>query len=427
MLAAIATVFVIAYVAIAFEAPLRINKSASALIGAGTLWTIYALSPGAGSQVGEQLGQALNATAQIVLFLMAAMTIVVVIDAHNGFEVITARIRPASLSGLIGLIGIITFFLSAILDNLTTTIVMVSLIRKLLQKSEDRLIFAGVVVIAANAGGVWSPIGDVTTSMLWIGTQITGLFVVKALFFPSLVCLSLPLGIVAFKLRGRQFIGLPSNNGSGGQQASGFERNTMFFLGLAILVAVPAFSSLTNLPPFMGILLGLGVLWLIGDFLHRDKSDEERQRLTLVHAITRIDMASIMFFVGILLSIAALEHTNTLTALTAFLNRTVGRQDLVVLIIGLASAIVDNVPLVAASTGMYSPNSFPTNHFIWAFLAYCAGTGGSILVIGSAAGVAAMGLEKITFAWYFRNVSGLALLGYLAGAGAYLLQHSTIN
>lgn len=427
MLTAIATVFVMAYAAIALEHPLRVNKSASALVCAGLLWTTYALWAEDSAPVSGQLGVALIATAQIVLFLMAAMTIVVVIDAHDGFDVITARIKPVRLSGLIWLVGTVTFFLSAILDNLTTTIVMVSLIRKLLHKHDDRLMFAGIVVIAANSGGVWSPIGDVTTTMLWIGGQITSLAIIKSLLLPSLVSLLLPLGVTAFLLRGRPVVSPPADNGSGGHHATGFERNLMFFLGLAILVAVPAFKTLTNLPPFMGILLGLGVLWIVGDLLHRNKPDEEKQRLTLVHAMTKIDMASIMFFVGILLSVATLEHSKMLASLAVSLDRTVGRQDLIVLIIGIASAIVDNVPLVAAAMGMYSLTTFPTDHFIWAFLAYCSGTGGSILVIGSAAGVAAMGLEKITFTWYFKHVSGLALLGYLAGAGTYLVQHALVN
>jgi Na+/H+ antiporter NhaD/arsenite permease-like protein len=301
------------------------------------------------------------------------------------------------------------------------------LIRKLLHKHDDRLMFAGIVVIAANSGGVWSPIGDVTTTMLWIGGQITSLAIIKSLLLPSLVSLLLPLGVMAFLLRGRPVVSPPADNGNGGHHATGFERNLMFFLGLAILVAVPAFKTLTNLPPFMGILLGLGVLWIVGDLLHRNKPDEEKQRLTLVHAITKIDMASIMFFVGILLSVATLEHAKILSSLASSLDRTVGRQDLIVLIIGIASAIVDNVPLVAAAMGMYSLTAFPTDHFMWAFLAYCSGTGGSILVIGSAAGVAAMGLEKITFAWYFKHVSSLALLGYLAGAGTYLVQHALTN
>jgi len=318
---------------------------------------------------------------------------------------------------------LVTFLLSAVLDNLTTAIVMVSLLRKLLDKHQDRLLFAGMVVIAANSGGAWSPIGDVTTTMLWIGGQVTSLGIIKALWLPSLVSVLVPLGITAYLLRGRKVEAPKRSASESGPQTSAFERNLMFYLGLAILVAVPAFKTVTHLPPFMGILLGLGLLWLVGDLVHRNKEDQDKEHLTLAHALSKIDMGSIMFFIGILLAVATLEHTHVLVSLAGWLDRTVGRQDLIVLIIGIASAVVDNVPLVAASMGMYSLSTYPTDHFLWEFLAYCAGTGGSILIIGSAAGVAAMGLERIQFGWYVKNISGLAVLGYLAGAGTYLLQH----
>ncbi len=427
MLTALVVVFVIAYAAIALEHPIKINKSASALLGAGLLWTIYALSLGDPHKVSEQLGESLMSTAQIVFFLMGAMTIVEVVDAHNGFEVITKRIRTSRLSSLMWLVGFVTFFLSAILDNLTTTIVMISLLRKLLAKHEDRLFFAGIIVIAANSGGAWSPIGDVTTTMLWIGGQITSLAIIKSVFLPSLVSMILPLGITAYALRGRDVEAKEQIDSDHGLQTTEFERNLMFFMGLGILVAVPAFKTVTHLPPFMGILFGLGILWLAGDLVHRHKEDESKQHFTLVHALSRIDMSSIVFFIGILLAVATLEHTHILTSLAQWLDQTVGRQDVIVLIIGIASAIVDNVPLVAASMGMYSLAQFPPDHFLWSFLAYCAGTGGSILIIGSAAGVAAMGLEKIHFFWYVKKISGLALVGYLAGAGAYLIQHQLLH
>lgn len=423
MLIALVVVFVIAYAAIALEHPIKINKSASALLGAGLLWTIYALSTGDHHLVGEQLGESLMGTAQIVFFLMGAMTIVEVVDAHNGFDVITRRIGTASLSALLWLVGFVTFFLSAVLDNLTTTIVMISLIRKLLSRHDDRLFFAGIIVIAANSGGAWSPIGDVTTTMLWIGGQITALAIIKGVLLPSLVSMIVPLGITAYVLRGRPVIAPVAGGTDERNNTSEFERNLMFFLGLGILVAVPAFKTATHLPPFMGIMFGLGILWLVGDLIHRGKEDEEKLPLTLVHALSRIDLSSLVFFIGILLSVATLEHTHILTALAQWLDQTVGRQDVIVLIIGMVSAIVDNVPLVAASMGMYSLENFPPDHFLWEFLAYCAGTGGSILIIGSAAGVAAMGLEKIHFFWYVRRISGLALVGYLAGAGTYLLQY----
>ena len=427
VLAALIAIFVIAYAAIALEHPLKINKSGSALVGAGLLWTIYALSVGDAHLVSEQLGESLMGTAQIVFFLMGAMTIVEVVDAHNGFDVITTRIKTTQLSTLMWLVGCVTFFLSAILDNLTTTIVMISLMRKLLAKHEDRLFFAGIIVIAANSGGAWSPIGDVTTTMLWIGGQVTSLAIIKGVLLPSLVSMLVPLAIVAYVLRGQRVIAPAQDDNHAKPHASVFRRNLMFFLGLSILVAVPVFKTLTHLPPFMGILFGLGILWVVGDLVHRNMDERTRQPLTLVHAMSRIDMASLVFFIGILLSVATLEHTHILTTLAKWLDQTIGNQAVIVMLIGVASAIVDNVPLVAAAMGMYSLIQFPPDHFFWEFLAYCAGTGGSILIIGSAAGVAAMGLEKIHFFWYVRKISGLALVGYLAGAGVYLVQHQLIT
>lgn len=427
MLTTLPIIFVIAYAAIALEHPLKINKAASALLGAGLLWTIYALSMGDPHAVSEQLGESVMGTAQIIFFLMGAMTIVEVVDAHNGFDVITARIKTSKLSTLMWLVGCVTFFLSAILDNLTTTIVMISLMRKLLDKHEDRLFFAGIIVIAANSGGAWSPIGDVTTTMLWIGGQITSMAIIKGVLLPSLVSLLVPLAVTAYHLRGRAVVAPERLDNDHGLHTTVFERNLMFILGLGVLVAVPAFKTVTHLPPFMGILFGLGFLWLVGDLVHRHKDDDTKQHLTLVHALSKIDMSSLVFFIGILLSVATLEHTHILNALAQWLDQTVGRQDVIVMIIGVASAIVDNVPLVAASMGMYSLTQYPADHFLWEFLAYCAGTGGSILIIGSAAGVAAMGLEKIHFFWYVKKISGLALLGYLAGAGVYLAQYALLH
>jgi Na+/H+ antiporter NhaD/arsenite permease-like protein len=348
-------------------------------------------------------------------------------NTGNGFEVITNRIKTTKLWSLMWLVGFVTFFLSAILDNLTTTIVMISLMRKLLAKHDDRLFFAGIIVIAANSGGAWSPIGDVTTTMLWIGGQITSLAIMKAVLLPALVSMIVPMGITAYVLRGREVVSPELVDNDHGLGTTEFERNLMFFMGLGILVAVPAFKTITHLPPFMGILFGLGLLWLVGDLVHRHKEDEYKVHFTLAHALSKIDMSSLVFFIGILLSVATLEHTHILTSLATWLDQTVGRQDVIVLIIGIVSAIVDNVPLVAASMGMYSLTNFPPDHFLWQFMAYCAGTGGSILIIGSAAGVAAMGLEKIHFFWYVKKISGLALVGYFAGAGVYLLQRLVLS
>jgi Na+/H+ antiporter NhaD/arsenite permease-like protein len=422
MLTLLTVIFVLIYAAIALEHPLKVNKSATALLGAGLLWTIYAVFSTDAQAVNSQLNESLMGTAQIVFFLMGAMTIVEVVDAHNGFEVITSRIKTTKLSTLMWMVGFVSFFLSSILDNLTTTIVMVSLMKKLLDQRDDRLFFAGIIVIAANAGGAWTPIGDVTTTMLWIGGQITAIEIMKGLFIPSMINLLVPLAVTSFVLGARPVISPQRSAEEEPFETSALERNLMFFLGMAVLVLVPVFKTVTHLPPFLGILFGLGLVWLVGDLVHRKEEDLRKQRLTLARALTRIDMSSVVFFIGILLSVAVLEHTHILSSIAAWLDRTVGRQDIIVMIIGLVSAVVDNVPLVAASMGMYSLQQYPTDSFLWEFMAYCAGTGGSILIIGSAAGVAAMGLEKIDFLWYMRKISGLALLGYLAGAIFYIVE-----
>lgn len=426
MLGVIAGIFVIAYAAIALEHPIGINKSASALVGAGLLWTFYAIASGDHALVGRQLDESVSTTAQIVFFLIGAMTIVEVIDAHDGFEVITALIRTRKQASLLWLVGFVTFFLSAVLDNLTTTIVMVSLIQKLLGNARDRLLFASIIVIAANAGGAWTVIGDVTTTMLWIGGQISPVRIMQAIFLPSLVNLLMPLLAISVSLK-RKHIVPPSRPQRETRKIDVFERNLMFGLGLGILVAVPVFKTITGLAPFMGILFGLGILWTVGEIIHHHKEEDVRRPLTLVHALTRIDMASIVFFVGILLAVACLEHAHLLEALATWLETSVGRLDAIVILLGLLSSIVDNVPLVAATMGMYNLAQYPADSFIWEFIAYCAGTGGSILIIGSAAGVAAMGIEKIEFFWYARRVGALALLGYLAGAATYILQYGLLH
>jgi Na+/H+ antiporter NhaD/arsenite permease-like protein len=425
LLIALAAIFVLAYAAIALEHPIGVNKSASALLGAGLLWTVFALATGDHTLVGRQLDESVASTAQIVFFLIGAMTIVEVIDAHDGFEVITSRIGTTSQFKLMWLVGFVAFFLSAILDNLTTTIVMVSLIQRLIARREDRLLFASLIVIAANAGGAWTVIGDVTTTMLWIGGQISPLNIMRAVFLPSLVSLLVPLAFISLSLKGKT-IALPSKD-NGLLAVDRFERNLMFCLGLGVLIAVPAFKRATHLPPFMGVLLGLGIVWLVGEIVHRDKDEHVRRPLSLAHALTRIDMGSIVFFVGILLAVACLEHAGLLTMLARWLEAAIGRQDVIVVVLGLLSAVIDNVPLVAATMGMYDLAHFPTDGFLWEFIAYCAGTGGSILIIGSAAGVAAMGLERIEFLWYARRIAVPALAGYLAGAVVYVAQHAALH
>lgn len=430
MITILVLVFIVAYVFIALEEPTRINKSAAALIGAGVLWTVYALGVGNPELVNEELAESLIATAQIAFFLLGAMTVVEVIDAHDGFKIITSRLRATTMGTLLWFVCGVTFFLSAVLDNLTTAIVMVSLVRKLLKEREDRLLFCGLVVICANAGGAWSPIGDVTTTMLWIGGQVTTLAIVTKLLVPSLVNALVPLTLVGVRLRGRPIVAPdsePAVAGSSEHQIPAFERNLMFALGLGVLLAVPAFKGITHLPPFLGILFGLGILWAVGDLLHRNKPWRDKERVTIGHALTRIDMSAITFFIGILLAVATLEHAGILEALADWLDGTIGRLDVIVIVFGLVSAIVDNVPMVAAAMGMYPLSEHPTDSFLWEFMAYCAGTGGSLLIIGSAAGVAAMGIERIDFLWYLRRISLLALIGYFAGAAAYVAQAQLIS
>ncbi|MEO6153102.1 MAG: sodium:proton antiporter NhaD [Croceibacterium sp.] len=427
MIHVLIVVFVIAYLAIALEQPLKTNKSAVALVGAAVLWAVYATATGNPERVDEELNHSLVATAQIVFFLLGAMAVVEIIDAHDGFEIITSRLRARTVGSLTLIISVVTFFLSAVLDNLTTAIVVVSLGKHLLKDQNDRLMLAGMTVIAANAGGAWSPIGDVTTTMLWIGGQVSAEAIITRLFVPSLVAMLVPLAIVTWQLRGKPVVAPDSRAESErAGTASSFEKVLMFGLGLGALLAVPAFKAITHLPPFLGVLLGLGVIWIVSDVLRRTKPRVE-QHVTIAHVLSRIDLSAIVFFIGILLAVATLEHAGALTALARWLDAVFGRVDLIVLVIGLVSAVVDNVPMVAAAMGMYDLQTYPPDSFLWEFMAYCAGTGGSLLIIGSAAGVAAMGIEKIDFVWYLKRFSPLAMAGYLSGAGVYIAQAAIIS
>jgi Na+/H+ antiporter NhaD/arsenite permease-like protein len=314
-----------------------------------------------------------------------------------------------------------------LLDNLTTTIVVVSLLRKLVNDPKDRLFFAGIVVIAANAGGAWSPIGDVTTTMLWIEGQISTLTIISQLIIPSTVCLLAPLIFLSFKLKGKvdrpEVFIEKSNLGAIPQK----HKAIVLISGLCILMLVPVFKTLTHLPPYLGILIGLGILWIITEILHGDRDEADKHNLSVVHALRKIDTPSILFFFGILVAIAALQSTGILTNLANWMTKTIVYENVIVFSLGLLSSIVDNVPLVAAAQGMYDLSVYPMDHPFWIFLAYCTGTGGSVLIIGSAAGVAAMGIEKISFIWYLKNISLLALIGYVAGAGVFLLQQLIFN
>jgi Na+/H+ antiporter NhaD/arsenite permease-like protein len=366
----------------------------------------------------ESLGHHLNEIAQILFFLMGAMTIVELVDAHQGFRFITDRINTKNPKKLLWIVCWVTFFLSSALDNLTTTIVMISLIRKLIPDKEMRLFFAGMVIIAANAGGAWSPIGDVTTTMLWIGGQISALGIIKSTFIPSIVCMFIPLIYLSFTLKGS--LGYrEENEGTANHQVT--SGNLMLLLGLGVLISVPIFKTTTHLPPYLGMMLGLGILWIVSELINPDLDEAVRKQYTAAHALGRIDMSSVLFFLGILLAVGALQSMSTLGHFAEYLNLTIGDNRIIITLIGILSSIVDNVPLVAASMGMYSMETYPMDHMIWEYLAYCAGTGGSMLVIGSAAGVAAMGMEKIEFVWYLKRISLLAALGYFAGASAYLI------
>ena len=419
---AIIIVFILGYLFITLEHSIKINKAAIALLTGVLCWVLYIFSSADTHLINEQLTEHLGEISGILFFLMGAMTIVELIDAHDGFEVITNAISTLSKKKLLWIICFLAFFLSAVLDNLTATIVMVSLLRKLISDKNDRMLFIGMVVIAANAGGAWSPIGDVTTTMLWIGGQVTTKNIILNLIIPSLVCLLVPLLVVSFRIKGK--IARPfSENNDNVSSASSLHRNIIFYSGLGILLLVPVFKTLTHLPPFMGMLFGLGILWVISEIIHKDKDESDKNSYSVLHALRKIDMPSVLFFLGILISISVLQSTGQLAQLASLMDEKIGNINLVVMSIGLFSAIVDNVPLVAAAMGMYDLQTYPTDHYFWEFLAYCAGTGGSALIIGSAAGVAAMGMEKINFFWYLKKISWLALIGYFAGAFTYILMH----
>jgi Na+/H+ antiporter NhaD/arsenite permease-like protein len=426
MIALIVTIFILGYIAIAFEHKIKINKAATALITGVLCWSVYILFSPDKLFVGEELTMHMGDLSGILFFLLGAMTIVELIDAHDGFDIITTRIKQTDKRKLLWIVAFITFFLSAILDNLTTTIVIISLLRKLISNDKDRLFFAGIVVVAANAGGAWSPIGDVTTTMLWIGGQITAYSIIIKLILPSLVCLIVPLIYLSFKLKG-EVVRPDAVDNVNTQSLSQKHQSIVFFSGVIILVLVPVFKTVTHLPPFMGILIGLGILWVITELLHSGKNDEDKHALSVVHALRKIDAPSILFFLGILVSISALQSIGALSGLEHWLSITIHNDTIIVIAIGLLSSVIDNVPLVAAVQGMYNLNQYPTDHYFWEFLAYAAGTGGSALIIGSAAGIAAMGMEKISFFWYLKTISLLALLGYFAGALTYILQHQYLG
>lgn len=416
------TVFVLGYSAIAAEHKMKIDKAASALVTGVVCWLLYFYHAPLVAESESKLLEHLGEIAGIIFFLMGAMTIVEVVDSHQGFKLITDAVHTRSKPKLLLLISILTFFLSAFLDNLTTAIVMTSLCGKLLHEKKDRLWYVSLVIIAANAGGAWSPLGDVTTTMLWIGGQITALEIITRTFLPSLVVLSIPLTILMIKFRNQQIKNVDDH-----QIPLSRESNILLFTGIGLLIFVPVFKTITHMPPFMGMLLALGIIWFVSSIIHFGKRPEERYRLSVANAVRKIDTPSILFFLGILLAVSSLQAFGILKNIAQVIDENIKNEYITGTLLGVFSAIIDNVPLVAAAQGMFSLETFPTDHVFWEFLALSTGTGGSAIIIGSAAGVAVMGIEKIDFFWYLKNISWLALLGFLGGLTAFILQQWLTN
>lgn len=440
--------FVLGYVAIATEHQIHVNKAASALILCSLLWTIYIFyAPALNTPVGVQkttdyvtkveLIEGVGEVAEILFFLMGAMTIVELIDVHGGFNIITRRITTKNKKTLLCILTGITFVMSAVLDNLTTTIVIVMLLRKLVQDQKERWYFAAVVILAANAGGAFSPIGDVTTIMLWVKGNVTTSHLIPELILPSIVAAALPMFIMSRKLHGSleestDVVVAESHEPSVAEMVTNRERNIIFYLGIGALVFVPIFKAITHLPPYLGVSLGLGVLWVYTEIMYHEKGDsiKEEKKARIQKVVKRIDMTTILFFLGILMAVNALSFAGILRELSEWLDQSVGNIYAINIIIGVLSSIVDNVPLVAGAMKMYEVDPttayFAVDGAFWLFLAYCAGVGGSILIVGSAAGVVVMGLEKVSFGWYLKEVSLIALLGYLAGALTFIIQDTYI-
>ncbi len=412
--AAMILLFVLGYGAIIFEHSLRINKAAVSLLLAAGLWLLYFSGLAPSEHVANhQLAELLSEVAQIVFFLLGAMTLVEVIDLHGSFKLVTDQIRTRSKWKVMWVLALLAFFMSAVLDNLTTTIVMVSLLRRILPNRQNRLMLGSMVVIAANAGGAWTPMGDVTTTMLWIGGQVTTLGVMSALLLPSLVTMAVAVLMLGMKEKAGHYGGEAAE----GEQQVELGARRVLSLGLGAFVMVPVLKSVAHIPPFVGILLGLGVMWLVTDVLHHEH--EDRQHVKVPAAFTKVDVSGVLFFLGILLGIGALQSAGLLDALAHTLDR-VGDPCVLAGLLGVLSAIIDNVPLVAATMGMYSLEQYPADSQFWDLIAFCAGTGGSILIIGSAAGVAFMGMEKVDFMWYLKRISLVALVSYGAGMATYL-------
>lgn len=430
MLFAIVAVFIIGYLLIAMEHVIKINKSATALLLGMILWVMYSCM-GVG-HLDEKIIEHMGDITEILFFLIGAMTIVELVDIHGGFSIITERITTRKKRKLLWILSFVTFFMSAVLDNLTTSIVMVMLLRKLVKDQYERWLYASMVIIAANSGGAWSPIGDITTIMLWVKGNVGTLSLIKYDLLPSLVAMIVPLLLIGRMLNGELE---PIEEGGTEKSTTALsknESNWFFYLGVGGLIFVPIFKAITHLPPFIGMLLVLGVLWIFTEILYNRKqlSDKIHEK-RLPAILSRIDTPTILFFLGILMAVAVLQETGILGSAAAWLDTTVGDIYVINIVLGMFSSIVDNVPLVAAAIGMYplaTPDMVLANEFMmnfvpdgtfWLLLSYCAGVGGSMLIIGSAAGVVVMGLEKMNFVWYLEKIAWIALLGYLAGVLAF--------
>jgi Na+/H+ antiporter NhaD/arsenite permease-like protein len=444
---AIIIVFCIGYFCIAIESVTKINKSAIALLMFVVTWTLFMIDPGSyvpgavgdsiASKVSTVIEHHLGSTSTTLFFLLGAMTIVELVDQNGGFNFVRDTLQTSSKRALLWRIAFMTFILSAILDNLTTSIVMIMILRKLVSDKNDRLIYAALVVIAANSGGAFSPIGDVTTIMLWNKGVITAAGVITEIFIPSLVSMVIPAIILSLSLKGKLELKTDTTVVQNDDVLTESQRKTIFFLGVGGLIFVPIFKTITHLPPFVGILLVLGVLWTVTEIfytsIHQESEDTANNTNTqkrVSKMLSRIDMDTILFFLGILMAVACLETIGALTLLGETLDVTFeGNHYLVTGIIGVLSSIVDNVPLVAGCMGMYpvqAAGDMAVDGIFWQLLAYCAGVGGSMLIIGSAAGVVVMGLEKITFVWYMKKITWIAFVGYLAGIIVYWLERTFI-
>lgn len=427
MEAIVVVLLLFTYSLIIFETRFKINKSVAALLGGSVAWILYALfTQEHGHALGDKLIGHFGSIAAILIFLLGAMTIVELVDLHQGFSVITHRIRTRDARRLMWVTCWVTFFMSAVLDNLATAIVMVTLLRKLMPRSEVRMILASLVVVAANAGGAWSPIGDVTTTLLWVGGQVSAGGIILQLILPCLACIVAPVLVANIRLRGEVPLleQISMAEVVKAEHVRGSKR--MLFTGVGSLILVPVIKSITGLPPFVGILFGLAVVCLVSETIHWKKTPAERQRYSVTYALSKVDVSAIFYFMGILLLVYMMEELNLLSAAGIFLRNHLPSLDFLVVLVGLLSAIIDNGSLVAAMQAMFSLQEFPMDSRLWEFTAYCAGTGGSLIILGSAAGIAVMNMEKISVGWYVKRISVLALLGYFSGIGVYLLEKELI-